>query len=1191
MPQNPPQTLQLDQDAPATLPLDNTTAPEQHWYTGVGDTLSREASAASSALNPVSLAKGLYHSAVDAPTPDEKAQFGANADSKVGRFLERNVVAPVANAGEFYTRLATASPSDRSGMESQMLDVAPEAMGQAGGTVIGGKIMEGGMKVAKAGMQPGLPAGAEGPTPQSPGSVLRDQIGSSTVDAARTIGPKIVRGIAKGGNFIAPAAVSAGVSGALGAAFGESGLAAGAGALIGKGIPGLKNFRPFPEAMENFGLDPLQIMENKMVDGPNGMRLTPETAAELKKGTVAYRNLTPTEYEDPTGRTIKVLQNGADGEREPTIQAFKNSLQMDAAKTASKPAASTMLGRRAGEALSPTPVAPTAPVAPPIAPQPGVEFGGETIHPATTMEPAATIAPKIDAAPEVENKPVSTATKLKENVSTTNDTSFGGRKERTGPRSEAGEKDFQLNETNLRGAAKRLGASNQAAFDMSDPAHQEAATSLLDMKQSRAAELANEMNLKGRANWKADDFKMSYADRKAAGVEINPDKEALIGEIVKNNEMEEIPAKVAGQEGEQSRPFADPTSSRTYGASNKLVSVDEAAQASANFQNKLFRSHAGIDPTMLGDAAKLGVHHLEAGVRELAPTFYSKAAKVAEEKIGGSGSGDQHLSTLRNAGVKESEIKWMGLDDYLAGKPKVSKADLQQFIADNQIQLEETSKGGPYEERMKDLKAQREKAYVEQNKLWEFMRYDEDFADHKKQFFDSLSQSTPPQGSSKVPIDDVLAKMPEAARAKAERFLELDRNIHGFDFELGGSRPHDTETKFDSYTLPGEQKNYSEMLMRLPDKTKTQIDALNTRLTEMSNRPSAEHAAHPEWRGEWDSIQKEKNALLRQPEFKSSHFDEPNILAHVRFNDRTSVDGAKTLFLEEVQSDWHQQGKKQGYQSGDSSALDRRRQEIENLGASATTEQKQEWADIKNQMQANQKGVPDAPFKSDWHELAMKRMLRHAAENGYDKIAWTTGDQQAARYDLSKQLSSVAYSGTNFKAFDLNGNEVVSRTGVTPDQLSDLIGKDAASKLMNKEPQGTLRTLDGLDLKVGGEWAKALYDRAIPNFLNKYGKKWDAKVGETQLPDAVGVNEHFDLTETPGGWRLVDKRQNEGQGTFVGPVFKNGGAAEKWLTEQGYLNQKVHSIDITPAMKKSVLQEGQPISKLQPSIQPVRYDS
>ena len=169
-----------------------------------------------------------------------------------------------------------------------------------------------------------------------------------------------------------------------------------------------------------------------------------------------------------------------------------------------------------------------------------------------------------------------------------------------------------------------------------------------------------------------------------------------------------------------------------------------------------------------------------------------------------------------------------------------------------------------------------------------------------------------------------------------------------------------------------------------------------------------------------------------------------------------------------------------------------------------------------------------------------------------------------------------------------NGNHegnIVMHQQMAPSQVADYVGKDAAEKLLNAPLEHSetgrrqWRSIGGVDLKVGGDWAKALYDRAIPNFLNKYDKKWGAKVGETQLRDAVGVNERFDLTETPGGWRLVDKSQNEEQGTFIGPVFKTGGAAEKWLAEQGYLNQKVHSIDITPAMRKSVLQEGQPIAR------------
>ena len=43
--------------------------------------------------------------------------------------------------------------------------------------------------------------------------------------------------------------------------------------------------------------------------------------------------------------------------------------------------------------------------------------------------------------------------------------------------------------------------------------------------------------------------------------------------------------------------------------------------------------------------------------------------------------------------------------------------------------------------------------------------------------------------------------------------------------------------------------------------------------------------------------------------FKSSHFDEPNILAHVRFNER-EVNGERVLFIEEFQSDFSQSLKK-----------------------------------------------------------------------------------------------------------------------------------------------------------------------------------------------------------------------------------------------------------------------------------------
>jgi hypothetical protein len=42
--------------------------------------------------------------------------------------------------------------------------------------------------------------------------------------------------------------------------------------------------------------------------------------------------------------------------------------------------------------------------------------------------------------------------------------------------------------------------------------------------------------------------------------------------------------------------------------------------------------------------------------------------------------------------------------------------------------------------------------------------------------------------------------------------------------------------------------------------------------------------------------------------------------------------------------------------------------------------------------------LPESPFKTTWPELSLKRMIRYAAEHGYEKVAWTPGSVQEARY-------------------------------------------------------------------------------------------------------------------------------------------------------------------------------------------------
>jgi hypothetical protein len=128
------------------------------------------------------------------------------------------------------------------------------------------------------------------------------------------------------------------------------------------------------------------------------------------------------------------------------------------------------------------------------------------------------------------------------------------------------------------------------------------------------------------------------------------------------------------------------------------------------------------------------------------------------------------------------------------------------------------------------------------------------------------------------------------------------------------------------------------------------------------------------------------------------------------------------------------------------------------------------------------------------------------------------------------------------------GSDVVFSQTVPESNVSDYIGKDAAKKLndanvVESPTSPPTKEIEGEDLKVGGQWATNLYDRTVPNFLNKYGKKWGAKV------------EPVDLS-----------------GNVVSDRIKS---PDHWMRKNIALNQL--SIPITPEMRESVMGEGQPM--------------
>jgi hypothetical protein len=402
-----------------------------------------------------------------------------------------------------------------------------------------------------------------------------------------------------------------------------------------------------------------------------------------------------------------------------------------------------------------------------------------------------------------------------------------------------------------------------------------------------------------------------------------------------------------------------------------------------------------------------------------------------------------------------------------------------------------------------------------------------------------------------------------------------------------------TATKFSSYQLPGGE-NYRETLLTLPDRSNAQM-----------LRMEAERRGYGDRISDWPDqafAQRYRNEITNNPRsdlFTGSHWDEPNVLAHYRTNDRV-IDGKKTLFLEEVQSDWHQKGRKQGY---------REDQERELANLVARREQlKSEFSHAKDRAESGRLtdelnavhdriydlgradvGVPDAPFKTTWPELTMKRAIREAAEGGYDQIAWTPGKVQAERYDLSKQVSGIRWEPsiagkdesivridphngpTISLQIDKNGNVAGSQRGGQFEgrHLSDVVGKEVADKIVGKE-SGFLKDLD---LQVGGEGMKGFYDKMLPAAANKIGKKHGAEVGQAQMFEGA-PNKWEPFQRENGQWTL----RNTDDGYIHSMDYPSREAAAAVLSEGK--SHTVHTLPITPQLRETALRKGFPLFQL-----------
>ena len=594
--------------------------------------------------------------------------------------------------------------------------------------------------------------------------------------------------------------------------------------------------------------------------------------------------------------------------------------------------------------------------------------------------------------------------------------------------------------------------------------------------------------------------------------------------------------------------------------------------------------------------------------------FYSAAEQAALNLQRNKGTGQAFLNDLLKAeNVKKDELQWMGVDDFLKEKPNVTKQEVQDFIANNRVDVQEVRLGGmPFEDPIgiAQRKAVFDKYEPEIQDLYrridkpEYVVYDPETNKVLKSYTnydDALLDNLNPLGAFGKTRTGLRPK--ENSRQLQQQITEI-QNLRDAEANAAYVIPEAVPTKYQRYQLPGGE-NYREILMTLPQKPQPlpegfNVDAYSVNGVTKYGVYDASGQRYGSGATKDEALQKFSEVHQDKP-YKSSHFDEPNILAHIRVNDRVDADGKKMLLIEEIQSDWHQAGRERGYRKeGDKKALELESKAIsderKNLVAELVEQEKQNgfvsiegqrrWDAFKEKEELlKQKNkefssqAPDAPFKDTWYQLALKRILKHAADNGYERVGLTTGKQQADRFNLAKQVDHIDYRRSPDGTFelgiaDINGDAVnLPKARYAAEELPSLVGKEVADKIVKGEGQsgGGRMTLRGLDLQVGGEGMKKYYDEIYPKFLDKYGKKWNARVGETYI-NTGKVQSKDELAAQVYGRGETYKNLPSEQKRKIDVMFRDMGRDES-----------IRYIDITPEMKGAV-SKGQPLFAATPAL-------
>lgn len=436
--------------------------------------------------------------------------------------------------------------------------------------------------------------------------------------------------------------------------------------------------------------------------------------------------------------------------------------------------------------------------------------------------------------------------------------------------------------------------------------------------------------------------------------------------------------------------------------------------------------------------------------------FFSHAENVLKEAKQGIFSGDQLLGFLKGKGVKDEEIKWTGLMD-LAKKPKVTREEALKAV-----------QGGPgIGEHVLDSATSKT------------------LNDLRNKASEALQESTHYYNDAYGVYGDSTNWPPEVAA----RMKELDNQAASITIAadaLNGAAHPQYETP--SLNLPGPRNNYKEILLTHEPNT---AQKFNFHVVGAGDFPTREDALKAANNLYYDQPKPENfisaHSIDQPAKFDQSHWDKPNVVAHLRLNERPTLEGGLASHSEEYQSDWANAAKSRGIKDPN----------------------KEVWH--PNQPQKDP--VENAPYiRGSWSELAAKRHLQEAARNpNVTDVTWTTGAQQAQRYSMDQHYDRLLYDANQGRLLAYpKGNSIPTEYYAKPEELANRIGAELAQKLL-AQPKRALNNagkelplteslalapeargkqlLEGPDLKVENKGKRAFYDNQMPSTMKRLTKQ------------------------------------------------------------------------------------------------------